>query len=104
VRGTPVGGEDFDRCRSCYGKKTTAIKCPDDGRIAIFAAISTRPLARDHVVVARPLFAEYWSAGARGIGDMRQLGSLLRSTRSRIGRQLAVIVAIAAASLPSAGV
>jgi hypothetical protein len=34
---------------------------------------------------------------------MRQLGSLLRSTRSRIGQQLAVIVAIAAASLPAAG-
>jgi hypothetical protein len=34
---------------------------------------------------------------------MRQLGSLLRSTRSRIGRRLALIVAIAAASLPAAG-
>jgi hypothetical protein len=36
--------------------------------------------------------------------DMRHLRSLLRSTRSRIGRQLAEIVAIAAASLPAAGV
>jgi hypothetical protein len=34
---------------------------------------------------------------------MRQLRSLLRDTRSRIGRRLAEIVAIAAASLPSAG-
>jgi hypothetical protein len=34
---------------------------------------------------------------------MRQLNTLLRSARSRIGRRLALIVAIAAASLPSAG-
>jgi hypothetical protein len=43
------------------------------------------------------------SAAAPGFCDMRQLGSLLRSTRSRIGRRLAQIVAIAAASLPAAG-
>jgi hypothetical protein len=36
--------------------------------------------------------------------DMRQLRSLLGSTRSRIGRRLAQIVTIAAASLSSAGV
>jgi len=34
---------------------------------------------------------------------MRDFGSLLRSTRSRIARRLAQIVAIAAASLPAAG-
>jgi hypothetical protein len=34
---------------------------------------------------------------------MRQLRSLLRSTSARIGRRLALIVAIAAASLPAAG-
>jgi hypothetical protein len=34
---------------------------------------------------------------------MRRLTLLLRSTRSRIGRRLAEIVAIAAASLPVAG-
>lgn len=34
---------------------------------------------------------------------MRQLRSMLRSAPSRIGRQLKLIVAIAAASLPSAG-
>jgi hypothetical protein len=34
---------------------------------------------------------------------MRYFGSLLRSTRSRIGRRLAQIVAIAAASLPAVG-
>jgi hypothetical protein len=34
---------------------------------------------------------------------MRQLRSLLRSTSSRIGHRLVLIVAIAAASLPAAG-
>jgi hypothetical protein len=34
---------------------------------------------------------------------MRQLRSLLRAAPSRIGRRLALIVAIAAASLPAAG-
>jgi hypothetical protein len=34
---------------------------------------------------------------------MQRVQSLLRSTRSRIGRKLALIVAIAAASLPDAG-
>jgi hypothetical protein len=34
---------------------------------------------------------------------MRQFSSLLRSTRARIGRRLAQIVAIAAASLSAAG-
>jgi len=37
------------------------------------------------------------------IYDMRQLASLLRATPSRIQRRLALIVAIAAASLPAAG-
>ena len=34
---------------------------------------------------------------------MRQINLLLRTTRSRIGRRLAEMVAIAAASLPAAG-
>jgi hypothetical protein len=34
---------------------------------------------------------------------MRQLRALLRNTPSRLGRRIADIVAIAAASLPSAG-
>jgi len=34
---------------------------------------------------------------------MRRIGSLLRAAPSRIGRRLALIVAIAAASLPAAG-
>jgi hypothetical protein len=41
---------------------------------------------------------------AAGIIDMRPLNSLLRSTRARIGRRLSQIFAIAAASLPAAGV
>jgi hypothetical protein len=43
------------------------------------------------------------SVGAEGIRDMQQFTSLLRSARSRIGRRLSLIVAIAAASLPAAG-
>jgi hypothetical protein len=42
-------------------------------------------------------------AGA-GMMEMRSIHALLRSTRSRIGRRLAEIVAIAAASLPAVGV
>jgi hypothetical protein len=34
---------------------------------------------------------------------MQRLSSLLRATPSRIGRRVALIVAIAAASLPAAG-
>jgi len=37
------------------------------------------------------------------IQKMRHFGSMLFSVRSRIGRHLAEIVAIAAASLPAAG-
>jgi hypothetical protein len=37
------------------------------------------------------------------IFEMRQLRSLLRAAPSRIGRRIALIVAIAAASLPAAG-
>jgi hypothetical protein len=46
---------------------------------------------------------------ANGLGEgarnevMARLNSLLRSTQSRIGRRLAEIVAIAAASLPAVG-
>jgi hypothetical protein len=72
------------------------------------AALLFSPWPR-HAVQARPvsiqaLSAECWfRLGAEGIGDMRQLSSLLRSAPSRIGRRLKLIVAIAAASLPSAG-
>jgi hypothetical protein len=61
------------------------------------------PVAGAHLSFARPVFGTIFSAGAEGIGDMRQLGSMLRATPARIGRRLAQIVAIAAASLPVAG-
>jgi hypothetical protein len=95
------GGEDFDCCRPDCGNKSTANRSSHDGRVAIFATASTHPLGRP--IFAEALVRERCFAGAKGIGDMRQLGSLLRSTRSRIGRRLALIVAIAAASLPAAG-
>jgi hypothetical protein len=44
------------------------------------------------------------SPRAEGIGNMQRFNSLLRSAPSRIGRRFAEIVAIAAASLPAAGV
>jgi hypothetical protein len=47
--------------------------------------------------------ADHRSAGSEGTRKMRQLRSLLRAAPSRIGRRLAEIVAIAAASLPAAG-
>jgi hypothetical protein len=67
-------------------------------RIAIFAAASTRLLGG----IILPLVLRLLP-GAEGIGKMKKLRSLLRVTPSRIGRRLAMIVAIAAASLPDAG-
>jgi hypothetical protein len=76
---------------------------PHDGGVAIFAAAST-PLSGGAILRAAPFFAERLFARAReGNGNMRRFGSMLRSMRSRIGRRLAEIVAIAAASLPAAG-
>jgi hypothetical protein len=53
------------------------------------------------------LDSEHWFgadiSAAAGMIDMRPLNALLRTTRSRIGRRLAEIVAIAAASLPAVG-
>jgi hypothetical protein len=51
----------------------------------------------------RSSFAERLFRLARKDTRMRQFGALLRATRSRIGRRLADIVAIAAASLPAVG-
>jgi hypothetical protein len=73
-----------------------------DGRVAIFAAPSTRrPGAA--IFLASAVCGTLVPDGAEGIGDMRQVNSFLRSASSRIGRRLKLIVAIAAASLPSAG-
>jgi hypothetical protein len=75
---------------------------PDDSRVAIFLGPSTRLFGRP-ISTTRLSSRNGCFAGAAGIGDMRQVRILLRSAPSRIGRRLALIVAIAAASLPSAG-
>jgi hypothetical protein len=66
---------------------------------------STRP-SRDSILsfCAFLLSRNDCSAGAEGIFEMRQLRSLLRAAPSRFKRRLSQIVAIAAASLASAGV
>src|SRR5450756_2905692 len=77
-------------------------KRQDDGGVAIFAAPSTW-LRGGPIFRSAPVFAERLLPPARKESVLRRLKSLLRSTPSRIGRRLAQIVAIAAASLPSAG-
>jgi hypothetical protein len=69
----------------------------DECDIAIFVAVSTRPWWE-------PILSnECLSFAGAGNEVMARLNSLLRSTQSRIGRRLAEIVAIAAASLPAVG-
>jgi len=95
--------ENFDRRRLDGGNKSTVKRRPDERRVAIFAAFST-PVEPGTMFSFCALLCEtIVSGGAEGIYDMRHLRSLLRSAPSRIGRRLALIVAIAAASLPSAG-
>jgi hypothetical protein len=76
----------------------------DGGRVAIFAAASTPLILEAKSACVKPCFRGECAAAARGFGEMRQLSSLLSSTRSRIGSRLAQIIAIAAASLPAVGV
>jgi hypothetical protein len=94
--------EDFLRRHRHCNNESPATYGIDARRIAIFAAGSTR--ARGMPI---PWFqVQLWPnalAEAAGIIDMRHFNSLLRSTRARIGRRLAQIIAIAAASLPAAG-
>jgi hypothetical protein len=73
-----------------------------DTPVAIFAVPSTG-LPAVAIFPASACRRTIVLPGARGIGDMRQLHSLLRTAPARIGRRFAQIVAIAAASLPSAG-
>jgi hypothetical protein len=75
----------------------------DEWRVAIFAAPSTPVGGGTMFRACAFLQGMLVSAGAEGSCDMRRISSLLRSAPSRIGRRLALIVAIAAASLPSAG-
>jgi hypothetical protein len=95
--------EDFDRCRPDRSNKPTVKQRPDEQRVAIFALLSTHVRGGTILEACALLRETIVSAGAEGICDMRHLRSLLRSAPSRIRRRLALIVAIAAASLPSAG-
>jgi hypothetical protein len=94
-------GEEFPRVWLADCNKSTANAPLGDGRIAIFAAASTCRLNTAISMLCPSQNA--CSAGAKGTGDMPQLKAFLRATPSRIGRRIALIVAIAAASLPSAG-
>jgi len=97
-------GEDIARGRLDRGNKSTVNRPPDDERVAIFPALST-PQAQGTISPPGAAIAEHWfRRSAEGICEMRQLRSLLRTTPSRVRRRLAEIVAIAAASLPAAGV
>jgi hypothetical protein len=70
--------------------------------IAIFATVSTRRGAKAIFFRASGPYGRLLDWRKRN-GLMQRVNSLLRSAPSRIGRRLAEIVAIAAASLPSAG-
>jgi hypothetical protein len=95
--------EDFNRCRPNGGNKSTVKRRLDDGRVAICSALST-PVRAGTIFEEAPLFAgRSFPLAHKEIGDMRQVNSFLRSASSRIGRRFALVVAIAAASLPSAG-
>ena len=53
--------------------------------------------------MVRPVFGTIVPAAPMEDEEMRQVGTFLRGAPSRIGRRLAQIVAIAAASLPAVG-
>ena len=91
---SPNPGEDFIRRQIDRGNNFTAEGRLDEARIAIFPRISTS--WRLETIFRVPI-------GAHGRCQMRQVRSFLRNAPSRIGRRLAQIVAIAAASLPVAG-
>ena len=96
------GEEYFDRSGAGRDNKFTARRGARGGSVAIFAAVSTGvPTAAISGRCARCLILFLMLAPKDS--SMRRINFLLRSTRSRIGKQLSLIVAIAAASLPSAG-
>ncbi|MEH2516478.1 hypothetical protein V1279_002051 [Bradyrhizobium sp. AZCC 1610] len=94
---SPNPGEDFIRRQVDRGNNFTAEGRLDVACIAIFPGISTS-WRLETIFRVRPC-----SIGAHGRCQMRQVRSFLRNAPSRIGRRLAQIVAIAAASLPAAG-
>jgi|SRR6476469_9977487 hypothetical protein len=101
-RADGFAGEEFHRCRPDRGNKSIVNPRLGGSHLAIFAAPSTpRPGAA--IFLPGAVCGTLVPAGAEGIGDMRQVNSFLRSASSRIGRRFKLIVAIAAASLPSAG-
>jgi len=85
------------------GNKSTVNQPPDEWRVAIFAAPSTPVRGGTMFVLCAFSGKCLFPPAQKGSCDMRRIGSLLRAAPSRIGRRLALIVAIAAASLPSAG-
>jgi hypothetical protein len=92
---------------ACLITTINLLPCPDRTVEALLFLPRPRQLWEGSPVISlEHLFFrnERFRAPAPGIRDMRQFSSLLRSTRTRIGRRLAEIVAIAAASLPAAGV
>jgi hypothetical protein len=93
----------FDCSGSDLGNKTTASDASDGGRIAIFAAPSTWSSSGLISLACADISERLFLMAPEEIGDMRQIGSILRSAPARIGRRFAEIVAIAAASLPAAG-
>jgi histone acetyltransferase (RNA polymerase elongator complex component) len=95
--------EEFHRCRPVRSNKSIVKLGLGDRRVAIFAEPSTCPRGAA-IFVAGAVCGTLVPDSAEGTGDMRQVNSFLRSASSRIGRRLKQIVAIAAASLPSAGV
>jgi hypothetical protein len=95
-------GEEFHRCRPDRGNKFIVSRLPGDSHVAIFTAPST-PRLGAAIFLAGAGRGTLVPDRAEGTGDMRQVSSFLRSASSRIGRRLKLIVAIAAASLPSAG-
>jgi hypothetical protein len=85
------------------GNKTTAIGQQGDGPVAIFPVPSTPQGARTTFNRAQRVLAERWFRRRMGMSVMQQAALLFWSAPSRIGRRLAAIVAIAAASLPDVG-
>ena len=74
----------------------------DEPDVAIFMAVSTRRLC-ETIFPGVPRSGNACSSGPQGKFAMKKVRSLLAAAPSRIGRRIAQFVAIAAASLPSAG-
>src|ERR1700716_4561440 len=95
--------EDFDRCWTGGGNKTTATCGSDDRRVAISAAASTRLSGGTILLFCSSLGETMVSTGAEGLCDMRKFSSLLRSAPSRIGRRIALTLAIPTPRQPAGG-